>query len=144
MAVYSKDLYQNTAAKILEEVKELILPTVIDMSEPADVQHAGLSIEAYADVLYTHIMALGYNNGDIRAAMADIFPERNPMFYPQQDELDAAGHMLLTLTNIQKVFKHQVWAFQGFHQETQALKPHKKVITEVKKSLLAISFDPEV
>jgi hypothetical protein len=130
--------------KILQEVKELIVSTIIDMANPTDYQHTGLNKEAYADIIYTHVMALGYNNGDLKAALDDIFPSRNPFFYPETDDSDAAAKMLFTLARIQKRFKHQAWAFEGFHRDTQQLKPRKEVISEVKKQLLASSFDPEV
>ncbi len=126
--------------KILQEVKELILPTIEYMINPDDLQHTALSPHAYTDVIYTHIMALGYNKGDLRSAFDDTFPTRNPIFYPELEESDAAGRMILNLAAIAEEFKHQVWAFQNFHVNTQALKPHKEVITEVKKQLLATQF----
>jgi len=126
--------------KILQEVKDLIMPTIIDMIPPDDLTSKGLSSYQYADVIYTHIMALGYNSCDLKAAFDDIFPDRNPFFYPEVDEMDAAARMLFNLAAISKDYKHQVWAFQEFHKDTKALKPHKEVIVDVKRQLLATQF----
>jgi len=130
--------------KIIQEVRDLIVPTIIEMANPEDFEGSGLSEKDYADIIYTHVMALGYNNGDVKAAHNDIFASRNAFFYPETNETDATAKMLFNLLSIQKVFKHQVWAFQGFHQDTQLLKPHDEVIREVKKQLLVIWFDPTV
>lgn len=126
--------------KILQEVRELIIPTIAEIVNPEDLKITGLSNDDYADIIYSHIMALGYNNGDLKAAFDDIFPDRNFVMYPETDETDAAGKMILTLAAISKDFKHQVWAFQCFHKNTQELMSHKQVIIEVKKQLLATQF----
>jgi len=126
--------------KILQEVKELILPTIEEMVNPKDLITSGLSKAAYADIIYTHIMALGYNEGDLRASFDDIFPTRNRIMYPEADEQDAAGKMFINLAAISKDLKHQFWAFQEFHKNTKNLMPHKEVIIEVKKQLLATQF----
>ena len=126
--------------KILQEVKELILPTIEEMANPEDLINTGLNKAEYADIIYTHIMALGYNAGDLRAAFDDIFPARNIIMYPETDEQDAAGKMIINLAAIAKDFKHQFWAFQEFHKNTKNLMPYKQVIIEVKKQLLATQF----
>ena len=126
--------------KILREVKELILPTIADMVNLEDLKFTGLSKNDFANIIYTHVMALGYNEGDLKAAFNDIFPTRNFILYPEKDESDAAGKMILNLAAISKDYKHQVWAFQEFHKNTKELMPHKQVIIEIKKQLLAIQF----
>jgi len=126
--------------KILQEVKELILPTIEEMAFEEDLVNTGLSKTAYADIIYTHIMALGYNEGDLRAAFDDIFQARNMIMYPETNEQDAAGKMIINLAAISKEYKHQYWAFENFHKDTQALKPHKEVIINVKRQLLATQF----
>lgn len=125
---------------ILKEVKKLIMPTLEEMANPDDLINLGINANAYAEIIYTHIMALGYNNGDLQAAFNDIFSERNFILYPEIDEQDAAGKMILNLAAIKNEYKHQFWAFENFHIDTQALKPHKEVIIEVKKQLFATQF----
>lgn len=125
---------------ILQEVRELILPTIVEMIHPDDLKSIKISPREYADIIYTHIMALGYNEGNLKAAFDDIFPSRNQILYTEIDETDAAGRMIINLAAIAKDFKHQVWAFQGFHKDTQELKPHKEVILNVKRQLLAAQF----
>ena len=125
---------------ILQEVRELILPTIIEMIHPDDLNSIKISSREYADAIYTHIMAQGYNEGNLKAAFDDIFPSRNPVLYPESDEMDAAGRMFINLAAIAKDFKHQVWAFQGFHKDTQQLKPHKEIILSMKRQLLATQF----
>lgn len=73
-----------------------------------DVENTRLRKEDYAEVIYTHIMTLGYNEGNLQAALNDIFPSRNPVFYPESDESDAAFKMLINLAGIEKEYKHQV------------------------------------
>jgi hypothetical protein len=123
--------------KALAEVKELTIPTILPSINKNDLISIGLTGEAYADIVYTHIIALGYNEGDLKAAFDDLFPTRNSLFYPETDESEAAAKMFLNLSIIAEDYKHQVWAFQDFHKNTQALKPYKEVIVEVKKQLLA-------
>jgi hypothetical protein len=123
--------------KALAEVKELIIASILPCINQDDLEASGLTSEAYADIVYTHIMALGYNEGDLKAAFDDLFPTRNPVFYWEPDESDAAAKMVLNLSIISEDYKHQVWAFQGFHKNTQALRSYKEVVIEVKKQLLA-------
>ena len=122
--------------KLLQEIKELIIPTIIDKVNPKDYRSTGLSKEALAEVVYTQIMGLVYNDFDINATLSDLMPSRNHIIYSGTDESDAAN-MSLHLVMIQKDYQHQVWAFQKFHKLTQELKPQKEIIIEVKKHLLA-------
>jgi len=126
--------------KILQEVKELILPTIEEMINTEDLVSTGLSKAEYSDIVYTHIMALGYNGGNLRAAFDDIFPTRNILMYPETDEQDAAAKMIFNLMTIEKDFKYQFWTFQEFHKNTMNLMPHNEVIIEVKKQLLLTQF----
>jgi hypothetical protein len=126
--------------KILQEVKELILPTIAEMANLEDLKLSGLNKIEFADIIYTHVMALGYNLGNLNAAFNDIFPTRNFIMYPEIDETVAAGKMVYNLEAISKDFKHQVWAFEGFHKNTKLLKPYKEVIIHVKRQLLATQF----
>jgi hypothetical protein len=126
--------------KILEEVKALILPTIEEMANPEDLQYTGLTKNAYAEIIYTHVMALGYNEGDLNSSLNDIFASRNPILYPEINDQDAAAKMFINLAGIMDEYKHQVWAFQEFHKNTKNLMPHKQVIIEVKKQLLATQF----
>jgi len=126
--------------KLLQEVKDLILPTIIDRINPDDCKFTGMSKFALAEDVYSKIMALGYNNGDINAALNDLMPTRNLLLYPGPDELEAANmsiHLVIALED----YKHQIFAFQAFHKLTQELKPHKEVIVAVKKHLFALQFE---
>jgi hypothetical protein len=121
---------------ILKEVKELIFPTLVGRINPGDVKATGLRREELAEIVYSQIMALGYNESDINAAVNDLMPTRNPIIYPGPTEADAVN-MAIHLVMVTEDYKHQVWSFQQFHNLTQALKPHKEVIIAVKKQLLA-------
>ncbi|MBS1612956.1 MAG: hypothetical protein JST49_09060 [Bacteroidetes bacterium] len=121
---------------MLEEVKALILPTILERINPEDLKLTGLEKDDYADIVYTQIMALGYNEGDINASVNDLLPTRNPFIYPGPDELEAVN-MAMHLVIVSEDFKHQVWSFQQFHKLTQEYKPYKEVMLGVKRQLLA-------
>ena len=125
--------------KLLQDVKELIFPTIVEMINPTDTIETGLNKEDLANIVYTQIMALVYNDEDINAAVNDLMPSRNPIIYMGPVATDAAN-MAMHLAMILEDYKHQVWAFKAFHRLTQALKPQKEIITEVKKHLLATQF----
>jgi len=124
---------------IFKEVKELILPTLIERINPADIEASGLNQIQFSEYIYNLIMALGYNELDVNAAVNDLMPTRNPFIYPGPVETDVVN-MAIHLCKVIEDYKHQVWAFQGFHKNTQNLMAHKQVIIEVKKQLLATQF----
>jgi hypothetical protein len=121
--------------KILEEVKELILPTIIDNISPTDVAKMGLSKEALSEVVYTQIMALGYNDGDVNASLDDLMPTRSPIIYPGTEEIEAVN-MAIHLSIICQDYSHQVRAFKVFHKMTEELKPQKEIIRAVKLNIV--------
>jgi len=126
--------------KISQEVKDLIMPTIIERINPDDCKFTGLAKFALAEDVYSKIMALGYNDRDVNAALNDLMPTRNPILYPGTDELEAANmslHLVIALED----YKHQIYAFQAFHKLTQELKPHKEVIIAVEKHLFALQFE---
>jgi hypothetical protein len=121
--------------KILEEVKELILPTIIDRINPEDIVKTGLIKQDLANIIYTQIMALGYNNEDINASLNDLMPRKNPIVYPGTNEIEQAN-MAMHLCAICEDYSHQVRAFKNFHQMTKELKPRNEVIRAVKLHIL--------
>lgn len=122
--------------KLLQEVKDLIFPTIVDRVHPDDAKALGLTKEALAEVVYTQIMALAYNDEDVNAALNDLMPHRNPIIYYGPADEDAAN-MALHLVAIFKDYKHQFWTFQQFHMLTKEMKPYKEVMLAVKKQILA-------
>lgn len=121
--------------KILNEIKELIIPTIIEKINLEDIKTTGLNKQALTDFIYTQIMALGYNDGDINASLNDLMPNRSPIFYNDTEEIDAIK-MAVRLSVISEEYSYQISAFSTFHQMTLALKPHKEVIKTVKIKLL--------
>ena len=122
--------------KILIEVRDLILPMIVQSIDPDDISTPGLDRNDLAEIIYTQIMALGYNDYDLNAALNDLFPTRNPYIYPGPDGEDAVN-MALHLSVVSKEYKHQIRAFNVFHKLTQELRPHDEVILQVRKHLLA-------
>lgn len=120
---------------ILHEVKELLLPTIIDRIIPKDLVAVNLDRNILADIIYSQIMALGFNNRDINAALNDLMPTRNPLIYPGSDETDAVN-MAIHLAIIDEDYSDQVKAFQVFHQMTKELRPRDEVIRNVKRQVL--------
>lgn len=125
--------------KILQEVKDLMLPTIENMVNPEDLQITGLSKQAFADFVYTQIMSLGYNDGDINATINDLMPTRSHIIYHGPAEVDAVN-MAMHLSIISEDYQHQVRTFKDFHQMTQQLQPHADVIRKVKLNLLPLSL----
>ena len=124
--------------KILGEVKELLLPTILDSIPPKDVAKTNLRKEDLAEIIYTQIMALGYNNQDINFSLNDLMPTRNPFIYTGPEETDAVN-MAIHLSIICNDYSHQVRAFQAFHKMTRELKSHDEIIRNVKLQILPIS-----
>ena len=123
--------------KILEEVKELLLPTIIDRINPDDVSKTHLRKEDLAEIIYCEIMALGFNSKDINAAVNELMPTRNPFIYKGPDETDAAS-MAMHLVIISNEYFHQLEAFEMFHQMTKELRPRDEVIRKLKMRILML------
>ena len=133
MSIYHYDQiysYKN----ILQEVKDLILPTITKMVNYEDAKDLGLRKEDLANIYYTHIMALAYNDEDINAALNDLMPSRNSIMYPGSEDEDAAN-MMINLTIICENFERQIRAFRVFNHLTKELKPHQEVIWHVEMQL---------
>lgn len=122
---------------LLKEVKNLLFPTILNSIDQADVEKTGFRKQDLAEIIYTQITALGYNNKDVYAALNDLLPMRNPIIYPGPIETEAAN-MAMHLDLICNDFEHQLNAFQIFHQMTQDLKSYDEVISSVKMNLLPI------
>ncbi|MGP8215565.1 MAG: hypothetical protein ACLQQ4_08380 [Bacteroidia bacterium] len=120
--------------KIMQEVKELIIPTFVDRINKVDTEITGLEKWALADVIYSSIMALGYNDEDINASLNDLMPTRNQLIYRGPENSDAVS-MSFHLCVICKELTYQVNAFSNFHKMTQALKPHDEIIDAVTECL---------
>ena len=125
--------------KILEEIKQLILPTIIDRVNPYDVKETKLRKEDIAEIIYTQIMALGYNDSNVNASLNDLMPTRNPIIYFGPEETDAVN-MAIHLCIICKDYSHQVRAFTMFHQMTKELKPHVEVMKNIKMQLIPLTI----
>lgn len=102
-----------------------------------NITRTGLSKQDLAEITYTQIMALGYNNQNINSTLADLMPTRNSNIYPGPEETDSVN-MALHLVTICKDFAQQLRAFQCFNQMTQEQKPHDEIIRNVK--MLMLSF----
>jgi len=128
--VYSYEL-------ILKEVKELLIPTIINSINPKDIETTGLSKEDLAEIIYSQIMALGYNDQDINSSLNDLMPTRHPILYPGPEETDAVN-MAIHLCAICKDFEYQLSAFKDFHKMTQDMKSHDEVMLNIKLRILPI------
>lgn len=120
--------------QILSEVKDLIFHTITARIHPGSVENTGISANALADIFYSQIMALGYNDNDIDASVNDLMPTRNPYFYPGPD-VDDAANMAMHLAVATQQFPHQIAAFNTFHKMTQELEPRDEVIMHVERLL---------
>lgn len=120
---------------MLKEIKDLIFPTITESLSPQAIINTGLRKEDLAEIIYSQIMALGYNGKDVNASLTDLMPTRNPFIYDGTEEEDAVN-MAMHLSIICQEYKFQILAFQTFHNMTEELKPHNDVIREVKKLLL--------
>lgn len=119
-----------------KEVKNQIFPTIIEMINP-EVENCGITIDAYAEIIYSHIMALGYNKGDINSAVSDLMPFRNPIFYQSTEEEDAIT-MVNNFSMVMEDFRFQYRAFRVFYENFQNEMPFDKNLIEVQKVLFPL------
>lgn len=125
--------------KLLQEVKELLLPTITEMVNPLDAKKLNWRKEDVAEIIYTQVMALAYNDENINASLIDLMPIRNQFLYPEPEET-AAVNMAIHLCIICKDYSHQLRAFKVFHQMTKELKSRNEIIREVEIHLLPLTL----
>ena len=135
MELYNNDkIYPDNI--LLKEIKDIIYPTILEKIKIDNITKPGLSENCLADIIYSQIMSLGYNNQDINLAVVDLLPNRNSTIYNSSEEIDAIN-MAIDLSVICKSFTPQIRAFIAFHKMTKDLIPQKEIIRNVKMLMLS-------
>lgn len=118
---------------MLQKVKELITEK-LDLIVPNDahITKGKLSKDFYLDAIYTDIMALGYNFGDVNNATKDIY-ELQSTVYGETNEF--YNSTLIRVTETAKQYPQLVNVFSVFHKLSQNSVPFDEVIDNVKIEL---------
>lgn len=116
------------------QIKELIIPTIIESLEISPI-HDEMLDDAMAEIIFTHLLSLAYNDEDINATVSDLMPFRNPFIYNGTDEDDAVK-MSMILIAFQKDFQFQYMAIKKAMNDLKEDLPEKEVLLNVKSLLL--------
>jgi hypothetical protein len=115
------------------QIKELVIPTIIESLERSPINDE-MPDDAMSEVIFSHLLALAYNDEDINATLSDLMPFRNPFVYNGSDEDDAVK-MSMILVAFLEDFKFQYMAIKGAMNNLVDGEPEKEVIINVKKLL---------
>ena len=118
---------------ILKELKELLLPGILKEINPvctALIVLGILSKEDYAELIYEEIMALGYNDQDIKASVGYLMATRNPIIF-QGPEKTEDTNLAFHLCGVTEDYPLQINAFEVFQKMTKDLRPHDEIIQNI-------------
>ncbi|MES2851939.1 MAG: hypothetical protein V4698_03435 [Bacteroidota bacterium] len=119
--------------QLLEEIKNLFLPQLKAVVHQA-VYDANPDMPEvfYRDMIYTDIMALGYNFNDSKKAVDDIY-ELQSMLHGESDEL--YQNIQQRISETKAIYPFFVNVFSLFHKQSQDGLPFNEVIQNVKIEL---------
>ena len=119
--------------EILEEIKALFIEKLEKIVETEAYEaNPLLSKHTYLNTLYTDIMALGYNFGDLKKATDDIY-EMQAALHDESQEFYRFIEMRVEETAA--LYPGLVIIFSEFHTATQAGKAFERVLIDVKSAL---------
>ena len=120
--------------EILSEIKILFIEKLEKIvNDEAYKANLLLSKQSYLDTLYSDIMALGYNFGDIKKATEDIYEMQSALF---GDSKELHKNIQLRVEETNRLYPALVNSFSKFHKETQEGEDFEKVLDEIKLDLL--------
>jgi hypothetical protein len=119
--------------QILGEIKKSIIEKLAQIvPEAAYLANPNLTKHTYLDSIYTDIMALGYNFGDIKKAVDDIYEMQSPLFGEGEEMYRTIQSRFVETASLYSFF---VLIFSHFHKETQAGKDYEEVLAYIKLAL---------
>jgi hypothetical protein len=119
--------------QLLQEIKNLFLPQLKAIVHQAAYDaNPKLTKDLYLDMLYTDIMALGYNFNDSKKAVDDIY-ELQSMLHGESDEL--YQNIQQRISETKAIYPFFVNVFSLFHKQSQDGVPFNEVIANVKSEL---------
>ena len=120
----------------LEGIKESIIEKLaLVVSDEAYLANPNLPKRTYLNTIYTDIMALGYNFGDLKLAAGDIYEMQSPLF-GEGKEFFKIIQMRVGETASHYPFFVEV--FSDFHRKTQAGVDYEEVLDDVKLALKVV------
>lgn len=121
--------------EFLEEIKTIIMAKLKDIV-PEDAYDANpmLSKDLYLDVIYSDIMALGYNFGDIKKAADDIFECKSWAVHPDKLESFYEG-IVRDIRETAANYPSLVEAFSKSHRAKKSGTGFAKIIADVETDL---------
>jgi hypothetical protein len=104
--------------EMLDAVKELYIAH-LRKRVPLAAYNANplISGHTYLDVIYTDIMALGYNNGDIAKAVDDILPMNLAFFINPKNKTKKMT--VAEVSESARLYADEIHVFHQFHLETK-------------------------
>jgi len=119
--------------QLLEEIKNLILPKLKEVVHQAAYDaNPEIPEVFYRDMIYTDIMALGYNFNDSKLAVDDIY-ELQSIMNGESDEL--YQNIQQRIAETKTIYPSFVSVFSLFHKQSQNRVPFDEVIANVKSEL---------
>jgi hypothetical protein len=104
-------------SELIQKVKELFIEhldkTVKDDAIKANSQ---LTKQAYLDVIYTEIMSLGYNFGNVEKATNDIYEMKSALHGESQDLKNRIQKGVVETLN---TYPFEIKTFSDFHKSYQ-------------------------
>ncbi|MFN8258147.1 MAG: hypothetical protein U0W24_20830 [Bacteroidales bacterium] len=123
--------------EILSKIKKVFIEKLTEIvDEDAYKTNPKLTKFAYLDSLYTDIMALGYNFGDLQKAADDIY-EMKSALHGESNELYNKIKFNVRETSI--VYPGLVKIFSLFHTKTQAGEDFDKVLNDIKLAIKGVT-----
>lgn len=119
--------------QLLEEIKNLFSPKLKEVVHQAAYDaNPNISDLFFRDMIYTDIMALGYNFNDSKLAVDDIY-ELQSMMNGESDEL--YHNIQQRISETKTIYPSFVSVFSLFHKQSQNGVPFNEVIANVKMEL---------
>ena len=113
-----KELFINRLEKII--------------SDEAYEANPSLTKSAYIEVVYTEIMALGYNFGNIQKAVDDIYEVKSIL---QGESKKLRVEILKGIIETSKIYANEVNIFSQFHRSYQQGTDYNVLVEELNKKL---------
>ncbi len=119
--------------ELLAEIKKCFIEKLEQIvKEEAYRANPDLGKEGYLDNVYTDIMALGYNFGNIKKATDDIYEMQSALF---SESRKLYKHIQIRVMETDMLYPSIIEIFSSFHKATQVNEDFEKVLTNTKLSL---------
>jgi len=122
--------------EILAEVKQSFIEKLKKIVTEETYEANSLSKEdgfmrgVYLETIYTDIMALGYNFGDLKKAIDDIYEIQGG-----DNDIEFYKELRMRVEETARQYSDLIPIFSNFHKETQAGEDFEKVLKDIRLAL---------